>query len=103
MNTPPVHDYPSTHSVLGNAAATVLNEVIGTTTGFTMSSTSAEPVNSTRTLISFSQAARENADSRVFAGIHFRFSCDSGLELGEKIGDWTVDHYLKPIHDNKGL
>jgi hypothetical protein len=103
MNTPPVHDYPSTHSVLGNAAATVLNEVIGTTTGFTMTSTSAEPVNSTRTLASFSQAARENADSRVFAGIHFRFSCDSGLELGEKIGDWTVDHHLKPITDNKGL
>jgi hypothetical protein len=102
MNTPPVQDYPSTHSVLGNAAATVLNEVIGTSTSFTMLSTSAEPVNSTRTLTSFSQAARENADSRVFAGIHFRFSCDSGLELGEKIGDWTVDHYLKPI-PGKGL
>ena len=26
MNTPPVQDYPSTHSTLGNAAATVLND-----------------------------------------------------------------------------
>lgn len=101
MNTPPVHDYPSTHSTLGNAAATVLNEIIGSHTGFTMTSTSAEPANSTRSFTNFEQAARENADSRVWAGIHFRFSCDRGLELGKRIGDWTVGHQLKP--DSKGL
>jgi hypothetical protein len=103
MNTPPVQDYPSTHSALGNAAAAVLNKMVGGTTGFTMTSTSAEPVNSTRTFVSFSQAALENADSRVFAGLHFRFSCQRGLELGERIGDWTVEHHLKPKVSNKGL
>jgi hypothetical protein len=103
MNTPPVHDYPSTHSALGNAAATVLREVIGSNTGFTMTSSTADPVNSTRSFVSFSQAAVENADSRVFAGVHFRFSCERGLGLGERIGDWTVEHHLKPRHGNKGL
>jgi hypothetical protein len=103
MNTPPVHDYPSTHSTLGNAAATVLNELIGANTGFTMTSTSAEPANSTRTFVNFSKAAEENADSRVFAGIHFRFSCEQGLELGEKIGNWVVEHQLKAKPDNKGF
>lgn len=101
MNTPPVHDYPSTHSTLGNAAATVLNELIGANAGFTMTSTSADPANSTRSFINFSQAAEENADSRVFAGIHFRFSCEGGLELGKRIGDWTVGNHLKP--QGKGL
>ncbi len=96
MNTPPIHDYPSTHSVLGNAAATILASILGDNTGFTMTSTSAEPANSTRSLSSFSQAAVENADSRVFAGIHFRFSCESGLKLGKDIGDWILDHELKP-------
>ena len=101
MNTPPVHDYPSTHSTLGNAAATVLNELIGANIGFTMTSTSAEPDNSARSFTNFSQAAEENADSRVFAGIHFRFSCEGGLELGKRIGDWTVRNHLKP--QGKGL
>jgi hypothetical protein len=96
MNTPPIHDYPSTHSALGNAAAVVLSELTGSNTGFTMTSTTAEPANSTRSFNSFDQAARENADSRVFAGLHFRFSCDGGLELGRRIGEWTVGNLLKP-------
>jgi hypothetical protein len=103
MNTPPVQDYPSTHSTLGNAAATVLNKLIGANTGFAMSSTSAESANSTRSFTNFSAAAVENADSRVFAGIHFKFSCDRGLELGKKIGDWTLQHALKPNPHNKNF
>lgn len=97
LPTPPIQDHPSTHSVLGNAAATVLADVLGDSTTFTMSSPTAVPAGSTRTFTSFSQAARENADSRVMAGIHFRFACDEGLILGKKIGDWTTDHYLKPL------
>lgn len=103
MNTPPTQDYPSTHSALGNAAATVLNKLVGSDTGFTMTSTSAEPVNSTRSFANFSQAAVENADSRVFAGIHFRFSCEGGMVLGQKIGDWILENSLKPRNDNKGF
>ncbi|MFC0771952.1 vanadium-dependent haloperoxidase [Terrimonas alba] len=95
--TPPVHDYPSTHSALGNAGATVLARLLGDNTSFTMTSFTAVPSGSTRTFTSFSQAANENADSRVMAGIHFRFSCEAGQELGNKIGNWTVDNYLKPL------
>lgn len=103
MNTPPVHDYPSTHSTLGNAAATVLNRLVGGNTGFTMTSTSAEPANSTRSFDNFSQAAIENADSRVYAGIHFRFSCERGLELGKSIGDWIIEKHLKPRANSKNF
>lgn len=95
--TPPIHDYPSTHSALGDAAATVLAELLGDNTSFTMASPTAIPVDATRSFKSFSQAADENASSRVMAGIHFRFSCNAGQELGKKIGKWTVDNYLKPI------
>ncbi|WP_040005517.1 vanadium-dependent haloperoxidase [Fibrisoma limi] len=96
MPTPPVQDYPSTHSALGNAAATVLVNILGDKTGFSMSSPTADPVTPTRSFKSFSQAAQENADSRVRVGIHFRFSCKAGLDMGGKIGQWTIDNYLKP-------
>ncbi|HKO79579.1 MAG TPA: vanadium-dependent haloperoxidase [Chitinophagaceae bacterium] len=95
--TPPVQDYPSTHSALGNAGATVLARILGDNTSFTMTSFTAVPAGSTRSFTSFSQAADENADSRVMAGIHFRFSCVAGQELGNKIGNWTVDNHLKPV------
>lgn len=95
--TPPIHDYPSTHSALGNAAATVLANLLGNKTPFTFSSVTAIPSANTRSFTSFMQAADENASSRIMAGIHFRFSCDAGQELGNKIGDWIANNKLQPL------
>jgi hypothetical protein len=95
LRTPPVQDYPSTHSVLGNAAAEVLAAVFGEQTSFTFTSTSGEPASYARSFQRFSQAADENADSRVRAGLHFRFAIDAGQELGRKVGDWTVKNHLR--------
>ncbi len=97
MPTPPVQDYPSTHSALGNAAATVLTSVLGENVGFTMHSPTAQVPGSARSYNSFLQAADENAESRVVAGIHFRFSCEKGQELGNNVGLWIVEHHLRPV------
>jgi hypothetical protein len=102
MVTPPVQDYPSTHSALGNAAAAILSNEFGDHTSFTFSSTSAVPANSTRSFQSFSQAAKENADSRVLAGLHFRFSCEKGLDLGNQVGLWIIQNHLR-AREHKGL
>ncbi|WP_423128954.1 vanadium-dependent haloperoxidase [Gaoshiqia sp. Z1-71] len=97
MPTPPVQDYPSTHSALGNAAATILGNILGDQTPFSMSSPTELPGSNPRTFTGFRQAANENADSRVMAGIHFRFACDAGQDLGDRIGQWMLDHHLKPL------
>ena len=97
--TPPVQDYPSTHSALGAAAAVVLAETFGRDDiSFTFTSTSAMPANPQRSFKSFSEAARENADSRVKAGLHFRFATTAGLKLGEDIGRFAVRNSLTPLH-----
>lgn len=96
--TPPVQDYPSTHSALGNAGAEVLALLLGDATSFTTESSTADSPGATRSFSSFSQAANENAESRVLAGIHFRFSCQAGQEMGRKIGKWTVEKYLRPVY-----
>jgi hypothetical protein len=96
LPTPPVQDYPSTHSTGANAAATVLTHIFGKSTGFTMTSSTGVPPTSTRTFSSFLQAADENADSRVMAGIHFRFATQAGQIQGNEIGKWTVKNYLQP-------
>ena len=98
LPTPPVQDYPSTHSALGAAGATVLAEAFGSDQiRFTFTSTTALPANPAREFASFSQAARENADSRVKAGLHFRFATIAGLELGEHVGRFAIANRLTPI------
>jgi hypothetical protein len=98
MPTPPVQDHPSTHSALGAAAAAVLAHAFGRDgVKFTMSSTTAPAGRPVREFASFSQAARENADSRVKAGIHFRSATVTGLKLGEDIGRYTIEHHLGAV------
>lgn len=98
LPTPPVPDYPSTHSALGNAAAAVLAHFFGTHSPFSMTSTTASPVGAVRSFDTFKEAADENADSRVMVGIHFRFACDAGQKQGDQVGKWTVQHHLEPLH-----
>jgi class 3 adenylate cyclase len=66
---------------------------------FTFASLSADPANPVRTFRSFSEAARENAESRVRAGIHFRFAIESGLALGGDIGRYAVKTLLQPTEE----
>lgn len=82
--TPPVPDYPSTHSVLGAAAAEILAENFGDHTEFSVTSTSLPGV--ARHFRSFSEAARENGMSRVYGGIHFLHAVEHGLQQGKGIG-----------------
>jgi len=97
LNTPAHPDYVSTHAVQGGAAAEVLRRFFDTDeVDFTATSGAPFPGLS-RTFSRFSEAARENADSRVYAGVHFRSAATDGLTLGQKIGAFAVGHALRPI------
>ena len=97
QNTPSVSDYPSTQSLFSGAASSVLAGVLGTDqVAFTI--TSGPPfANIKRSFSSLSAAAKESAESRVYAGIHFRSACEDGLILGRKIGQRVAAIYLQPL------
>jgi hypothetical protein len=100
LDTPPVPDYPSTHTVLGAAAATALARYFGTDfVSFSMTS-GAPYAGITRKFWSFSEAARENGASRVLAGIHFATAVRAGYEQGERIGAWTYERSLRPVRQD---
>jgi len=46
----------------------------------------------TRHFDSFTDAADENAHSRLWLGVHWHFDADSALNPGSELGDWSVDH-----------
>jgi hypothetical protein len=51
-----------------------------------------------RSYTSFSEAAAENAYSRILVGFHFRKSIEEGIRYGGKIGQRAVNLYLRPVH-----
>lgn len=81
---PPVPDYPSTHSVLGAAAAEVLIRNFGDHVSFNVISTSLP--GATRHFNSITAAAWENGLSRIYGGIHFRHAVRDGFRQGQGIG-----------------
>ena len=60
-----------------------------------------------RSFTSFSAAASEAADSRLYGGIHFRSANEDGLLSGVSIGEWTSTHCLQPksnrSRNNRGM
>ncbi len=94
--TPPVPDYPSNHACGGAAAATVMIEFFHQNEiHFTVTSTYLQGV--TRSFKSLSDAARENALSRIYVGYHFRLAVDKGEEQGAKVGNYVYNHALQPL------
>jgi len=92
--TPPVPDYPSTHTVLGWAAAEVLVELFGDKVRYSATSLTLPGV--TRRYKGFSQAAQENGSSRLYAGIHFRHAVRDGRRQGRSVGQ-AVAEALAPV------
>jgi len=101
LNTPNMPEYPSAHSVLGAAAAEVLAGFFGSD-DVSFTTTSGAPfAGITRSFSSFSQAADENGESRILAGIHFRTAVRDGLWQGRKIGKFVPMHMLEPVNDHR--
>ena len=47
----------------------------------------------------FSDAAAQVKEARIWAGIHFRNSCNVGGEQGMKISRCVLENFLRPAHD----
>jgi len=102
--TPPDQDYPSGHSIEGGVGAGVLKQVLGTDAitfkdcGTTLpTNTCDDPNPAMRTYNSFTQAADENAYSRVLIGFHFRNATRQGMAYGLAIGEQAAT-LLPPVH-----
>lgn len=95
--TPEHPEYPSTHSVLSGASARVLQCALGSDRAeFRLTSAGNHP-GITRHFHAFSQAAKEVAESRVYAGVHFRGANQAGLLQGQRIGQLLCDRYLRRL------
>ena len=77
FETPPFPGYPSGHATASSAAATVLAYFFPADAEF------------------FRSKAKECADSRFYAGIHFQTDNQTGLELGKKLAQYILETRAK--------
>lgn len=106
--TPPFPSYPSGHATFGGAVFQILRRFFAAGPdglAFQFISDEYNGVNRgpgdvnprperPRQFTSFTQAEIENAQSRIWLGIHWQFDADRGIEQGQRIADEVFDKIL---------
>jgi hypothetical protein len=96
LDTPPFPDYISGHSVFGGASAEILKLFYGTD-NISFDIPSQELPGVARYYGSFSQAAQEDADSRIFGGVHIEAATIDGVEVGRNVASSVFNNFLTPV------
>ncbi|GAA2401565.1 hypothetical protein GCM10010420_30550 [Streptomyces glaucosporus] len=88
--------YVSGHATFGGAWAKAVEQWFRTDqVTFTAGTEDFSALNTTRTFTSFSAAARENARSRVWLGVHYDWDGTEGVSTGNKVGEYVSANKLK--------
>jgi hypothetical protein len=94
----PMHpEYPCAHCIVAGSAGAVMQAFFGTGTlpEFTLTTPTAPGV--THRWTRLQDYIDEPSNARIWSGIHYRFSTVVGTDMGRKIGEYTVQNYLRPL------
>lgn len=108
--TPPFPAYPSGHATFGGALFAILRKFWPDPTPFIFVSDEYNGKNSDADgyrrpfwpiyFNSFREAEKENAQSRIYLGIHWQFDADRGIEEGNQVGDYVFRHAFRPVKES---
>lgn len=73
LGTPNFPSYVSGHSTFSSAGAAVLSYIFP------------------QAAATFDTYAKDASESRIYGGIHFRFDCEEGLKLGQRVAKETIE------------
>ena len=91
-------EYMSAHAVITTAFMQTLAALIGDEHTFTLSAPGYPSF--TWTFSRFSDAALQVKEARIWAGIHYRNSCNVGAAQGMKISHYVLENFLRPLDDD---
>jgi hypothetical protein len=95
LTTPNHPSFTSGHSTFSATGAAVLAGMFGDHQSFTVSASDLPGV--TRSFNSFSAAAAEAGQSRIYGGIHYQFDNQIGLEMGNQVGSFVSKNAYQPV------
>lgn len=89
LQTPPFPEFPSGHSVVSGASSAILSAYFGGSYSY-IDSTEVPFGIPARKFASFNEAALEASMSRLYGGIHYLPSLNTGLEEGRQISQFVL-------------
>ena len=92
LPTPLDPSYVSAHAAYGAAASEILGATYGRNVSFTTQPNLVDQT-AARTFSSFAAAAAEDATSRVYGGVNYRFDTTAGATLGTSVGKAVLSRF----------
>ncbi len=109
--TPPFPAYVSGHATIGGALFEIMRHYYPEQTPFVFISDEWNGLNAdisgaARPLrplefANFTEAEQQNAESRIYLGVHWQFDADQGLVMGHRVADWVWGHAFQPVEDDE--
>lgn len=98
LESPPHPEYVSGHAAFSGAGSKTLELYFNAQEGYSFSTTSSSLPGVTRQFDSFAACTDEICLSRLYGGIHFRYSNDLGRTLGEQTATFVFESQLRPLN-----
>ena len=98
LGTPNFPEYPCGHCTVAAAAAEVMSAEVGErpAQGVRVASQGV-PLSAVQILPSWNQWAQEVSDSRIYGGVHYRFSNEAGEQIGRRAARMVLDKAMRPL------
>jgi hypothetical protein len=102
LPTPNFQEYPCGHCT----AAAVIGEVMKSATGVNPPAgvrviSLINPNSVTQVIPSWDEWVRQVSDSRIYGGVHYRFSNEAGEDIGRRAARIVMDRALKPLQGRR--
>jgi hypothetical protein len=97
--TPPHPEYPCAHCIVSASLASVVETVFSSADLPEVSIESPTLPGVPHRWTNVRDFCREVAESRIWAGFHYRFSTRVGQDMGLKIGEYVAHSILQPMAD----
>ena len=97
LPTPNHPEYPCAHCIQASVVAAVLESEIGNAPPGGVQFTTRRVPGVVQSLPTLEEYVKAMSMSRIYAGVHYRFSNEAAEEMGRRIGAMTVEKQLRPL------
>jgi hypothetical protein len=102
ITTPNHPEYPAAHGVVSSEMAEVFSTILGskqinlTIHGFDPKG-AAGNLDATQTFATAAELRTQIVNARLWGGVHYRFSGEAGVALGQRIAHYDLQHAFRPV------
>jgi hypothetical protein len=103
LPTPNFPEYPCGHCTVAAAIAEVMTAEVGARpAGGVRVSSQAIPLSAVQVLPSWDEWAQQVSDSRIYGGVHYRFSNEAGEQIGRRAARAVLERVMRPLAGRRG-